>query len=102
MPKPKAAPTARAIGRVSQGLMPRARLSPPLATRIPVIMAVKAMTDSMERSIWPPIKTRHRPTDRMPTKVAWRRILMKIPIWKNWSMAREKLIRTTTRMNQTR
>ena len=56
------------------------KVLPPLATKEAVIMAAKAITDSIDKSMWPPINTSDKPTERIPTKVAWRRMLMKMPI----------------------
>ena len=75
---------------------------PRLAVSQAASIAANAMTLSIERSMWPAMMQKERPTASRPTKVACWRMLMKMPSWKKCSIVTEHRIRMTARMPQTR
>ena len=50
--------------------------------RMPTAMALKAATDSTERSMWPAMMTSARPIDMMPSTLEASMMLAKMPSWK--------------------
>ena len=54
---------------------------------MPVTMAVRAATDSTERSMLPAMMTMARPIAMTPTKVDCSMMLAKMPIWKKFGIA---------------
>jgi hypothetical protein len=70
--------------------------------RMPVTMAVRAATDSTDKSMWPAMMTMARPMAMTPTKVDCSMMLAKMPIWKKFGIATEKMASTKTSRNQTR
>jgi len=81
-------------------------VSPPPAPPVPkvsaTIIAARAMTDSIERSICPATSVNDSPTAMMPTNVDCSRILRKMPIWKNLGMNSPKPASAMRRIIQTR
>jgi hypothetical protein len=75
---------------------------PRLAVSQAASIAAKAITLSIERSMWPAMMQKERPTASSPTKVACCAMLMKMPTWKKCSMVSEHRIRIAARMPQTR
>ena len=85
------APSRATPGRTSHA---GSSASPPPAPPVPKIsattIAASAITDSIDRSMWPAISVSDRPTAMMPTKVDCSRMLRKMPICRKFGIVAEK------------
>ena len=84
-------PTASAIasdtGKDSQaGSSARPPPAPPVPKVSATTIAASAITDSIDRSMWPAISVSDRPTAMMPTKVDCSRMLRKMPTWRKFGI----------------
>jgi hypothetical protein len=91
---PIAAPTASAIpsdtGKLSHaGSSVKPPPAPPVPKMSAMLIAASAITDSIERSMWPAISVSDRPTAMMPTKVDCSRMLRKMPICRKFRIVAE-------------